>query len=123
MRFSRPAGRHADVVVCEGLPLAWSPEDGETVLGDVVSRLRVDSVEDGVVRGEMEYESGGETWRHAFEMRVFADDAELSDGTRRSGASGSTGGSTHGGSRPEPFELLLDDCKSLGRVVSCSRDR
>jgi hypothetical protein len=26
----------------------------------------------------MEYESDGETWRHSFEMRVFADEAELS---------------------------------------------
>jgi len=77
--FLETCRRHADVVVCEGLPLAWSPEDGETVLGDVVSRLHVESVEDGVVRGEMEYESDGETWRHAFEMRVFADEAELSD--------------------------------------------
>jgi len=69
---------HADVVVCEGLPLAWSPEDGETVLGDVTSRLRVDSFENGLVCGEMEYESGGEKWRHAFEMRVFADEPALS---------------------------------------------
>jgi hypothetical protein len=70
--------RHADVAVCEGLPLGWSPEDGDTVLGEVVSRLHVESVEDGLVRGEMEYESEGETWRHSFEMRVFADEAELS---------------------------------------------
>jgi hypothetical protein len=61
----------------EGLPLAWSPEDGERTLGDVVSRLHVDRFEEGVVHGEMEYEAGGETWRHAFSMRVFADDAEL----------------------------------------------
>jgi SAM-dependent methyltransferase len=76
--FLETCRRHADVVVCEGLPLAWSPEDGETVLGEVVSRLHVESVEDGLVRGEMEYESDGETWRHSFEMRVFADEAELS---------------------------------------------
>jgi SAM-dependent methyltransferase len=76
--FLETCRRHADVVVCEGLPLAWSPEDGETVLGEVVSRLRVESVEDGLVRGDMEYESDGETWRHSFEMRVFADEAELS---------------------------------------------
>lgn len=78
LAFLETCRRHADVVVCEGLPLAWSPEDGETVLGEVVSRLRVESVEDGLVRGEMEYESDGETWRHSFEMRVFADEAELS---------------------------------------------
>jgi hypothetical protein len=40
--------------------------------------LSPESVEDGLVRGEMEYESDGETWRHSFEMRVFADEAELS---------------------------------------------
>jgi SAM-dependent methyltransferase len=75
--FLETCRRHADLVVCEGLPLGWSPEDGETLLGDVVSRLRVAGVEDGVVRGEMEYEAAGETWRHPFAMRVFADEAEL----------------------------------------------
>jgi SAM-dependent methyltransferase len=76
--FLETCRRHSDLVICEGLPLGWSPEDGETVLGEVVSRLQVDCVEDGLVRGEMEYEVAGETWRHAFEMRVFADEAELS---------------------------------------------
>jgi SAM-dependent methyltransferase len=75
--FLETCRRHADLVVCEGLPLGWSPEDGETVLGDVVSRLRVAGVEDGIVQGEMEYEAGGERWRHPFAMRVFADEAEL----------------------------------------------
>jgi SAM-dependent methyltransferase len=75
--FLETCRRHADLVIVEGLPLAWSPEDGETALGDVVSRLRVDRIEDGVVHGEMEYEAGGDRWRHPFAMRVFADDAEL----------------------------------------------
>jgi SAM-dependent methyltransferase len=69
--------RHADLVIIQGLPLAWSPESGERTLGDVVSRLRVDRVEDGVVHGEMEYEAGSETWRHPFAMHGFADDVEL----------------------------------------------
>lgn len=69
--------RHAGLVIVEGLPLGWTPESGETILGDVASRLRVDSVEDGVVHGEMEYEAAGERWRHSFAMRVFADDTEL----------------------------------------------
>lgn len=69
--------RHADLALVEGLPLGWSPEDGETLLGDVVSRLRVERVEDGVVHGAVEYETEGERWRHSFAMRVFADDAEL----------------------------------------------
>ncbi len=75
--FLETCRRHADLVLVEGLPLAWSPEDGERTLGDVVSRLHIDRFEHGVVHGEMEYQAGGETWRHAFAMRVFADDADL----------------------------------------------
>jgi SAM-dependent methyltransferase len=75
--FLEACRRHADLAVVQGLPLAWSPEDGETVLGDVTSRLRVGRVEDGVVHGEMEYEAADEMWRHTFAMRVFADDVEL----------------------------------------------
>jgi SAM-dependent methyltransferase len=88
--FLETCWRHADLVVCEGLPLGWSPEDGETVLGDVVSRLRVAGVKDGVVRGEMEYEATGDTWRHPFAMRVFADETELRAARR-------------GGPRPRPW--------------------
>ncbi len=75
--FLETCRRHADFVLVEGLPLAWSPEGGETTLGDVRSRLHVHRVEDGVVHGEMEYEADDETWRHSFAMRVFADDEEL----------------------------------------------
>jgi hypothetical protein len=64
-------------VLVEGLPLGWSPEAGETMLGDVVSRLRVERVDGGVVHGEMEYEAGGTMWRHPFAMHVFRDEAEL----------------------------------------------
>jgi SAM-dependent methyltransferase len=74
LAFLETCRRHADVVIVEGLPLAWSPQDGETVLGDVVSRLHVDRTEHGVVHGEMEYEAGADTWRHSFAMRVFADE-------------------------------------------------
>jgi SAM-dependent methyltransferase len=75
--FLATSRRHADVVIVEGLPLGWSPEDGETTLGDVISRLRVDRFEDGVVRGEMEYEVEGVTWRHPFAMHVYEDETEL----------------------------------------------
>jgi SAM-dependent methyltransferase len=75
--FLETCRRHADLAVVQGLPLAWVPEDGETVLGEVVSRLRVARIEDGVVHGEMEYEAGDKTWRHSFAMHVFADDTEL----------------------------------------------
>ncbi len=75
--FLETCRRHADLVVVEGLPLAWEPREGETRLGDVVSRLRVERVEDGVVHGVAEYEASGRSWRHPFAMRVFADQAEL----------------------------------------------
>jgi SAM-dependent methyltransferase len=75
--FLETCRRHADLVVVEGLPLAWSPEDGETTFGDVLSRLHVDRVEAGVVHGEMEYEAGSDRWRHSFAMHVFADEVEL----------------------------------------------
>lgn len=75
--FLAACRRHADLVVVQGLPLAWSPEDRETKLGGIVSRLRVDRVEKGVVHGRMEYEADGETWRHPFAMCVFAGEAEL----------------------------------------------
>lgn len=83
--FLETCRRHSVLVVIEGLPIAWAPEDGEAVLGEVVSRLRVDRVEDGVVRGAVEYEVGGETWRHAFAMHVFADDAELGEALAEAG--------------------------------------
>ena len=76
--FLETCARHSDLVVIEGLPLGWSPEDGESTLGEVVSRLRIDRAEDGVVHGAVEYQARGETWPHAFAMRVFADEAELS---------------------------------------------
>lgn len=60
------------------LPLGWQPKDGETEFGEVVGRLRVARVEDGVVHGAMEYEAaGGRTWTHTFAMHVFADAGEL----------------------------------------------
>jgi SAM-dependent methyltransferase len=83
--FLETCARHSDLVIVEGLPLAWSPEAGETTLGEVVSRLRVDRSEDGVVHGAVEYEVGGQTWRHAFAMHVFADDAELGEALREAG--------------------------------------
>jgi SAM-dependent methyltransferase len=75
--FLETCRRHSDLALVEALPLGWSPEDGETTLGNVHSRLRVDRVEGGVVQGEMEYEAGGHTWRHSFGMHVFADEAAL----------------------------------------------
>jgi|SRR4051794_37210911 SAM-dependent methyltransferase len=75
--FLETCRRHADLVIIQGLPLAWSPADREAALGDVVSRLHVDRVDGGTVHGVMEYEAHGDTWRHSFAMRVFADDEEL----------------------------------------------
>jgi SAM-dependent methyltransferase len=75
--FLETCRRHADLVLVEGLPLGWSPEDGETALGDVVSRLQIERIDDAVVHGEVAYEAEGRIWRHSFAMHVFADDAEL----------------------------------------------
>jgi SAM-dependent methyltransferase len=75
--FLETCRRHGDLVVVESLPLAWEPRPGGSRIGDVVSRLRVERVDAGVVHGEMEYEADGRRWRHAFAMRVFADEAEL----------------------------------------------
>jgi SAM-dependent methyltransferase len=75
--FLNACRRHADLAVVEGLPLGWAPDDGETTLGEVISRLQVDRVEDGVVHGAVEYEVDSRTWRHPFAMHVFAADEEL----------------------------------------------
>ncbi len=75
--FLAACRRHADTVVVEGLPLGWEPAEGETRLGPVTSRLRVDRLDEGVVHGAVEYESDADRWEHAFSMRVFADRAEL----------------------------------------------
>lgn len=75
--FLETCRRHSDLVVVQGLPLGWSPADRETIRGDVLSRLRVERFERGIVQGEMEYEAKGRTWRHPFVMHVFADEGEL----------------------------------------------
>jgi SAM-dependent methyltransferase len=75
--FLDACARHADLLVVETLPLAWRPDGGESVLGEVAARLHVDRIENGIVQGAMEYRAGDRTWRHAFSMRVFADEAEL----------------------------------------------
>jgi SAM-dependent methyltransferase len=83
--FLETCRRHSDLAVVEGLPLGWSPEDGETMLGDVLSRLHLDRVEGGVVHGEMEYEVAGHKWRHSFKMHVFADEAALGSALAEAG--------------------------------------
>jgi len=55
--------RHSDTVVVETLPLGWRPKGDESVLGDVVTRLHVDRIDDGVVHGAVEYASGGQIGR------------------------------------------------------------
>jgi SAM-dependent methyltransferase len=75
--FLETCRRHADLVVVEGLPLGWSPDDRESTLGEVVSRLHVERIEHGVVRGVVAYETRDRISTHAFAMRVFADRAEL----------------------------------------------
>ena len=75
--FLETCRRHADLVIIEGLPLGWSPQDGDSEMGDLRARLRVDGVEGGVVHGAMEYVAGSQMWRHAFAMYVFAGEEEL----------------------------------------------
>ena len=75
--FLETCRRHSDLVVVETLPIGWESVEGESELGEVVSRLRVDRVAAGVVHGEVDYASHGRTWSHAFAMRVFADEEEL----------------------------------------------
>jgi SAM-dependent methyltransferase len=69
--------RHADLILVEGLPLSWRPEDSETQLGDVRSWLRIERIEDAVVHARAEYSAGRRHWHHSFAMRVFADQQEL----------------------------------------------
>lgn len=64
--FLDACARHSDLLVVETLPLGWQPVPSEL--------LRVDRIEDGIVHGEVFYEGGAS---HAFSMRVFADEAEL----------------------------------------------
>jgi SAM-dependent methyltransferase len=75
--FLETSLRHSEVVIVETLPLGWRPKDGTSRLGKVASRIRLESFEDGVARGEVRYEAGGRSWTHAFAMRVFADEEEL----------------------------------------------
>jgi SAM-dependent methyltransferase len=77
--FLETCRRHADIVVVEGLELGWHPEDDETKLGDLTSRLLVERIEDGVVHGVVEYETTSRSWHHPFAMRVFSDREELDD--------------------------------------------
>lgn len=76
--FLETCVRHAPLVVVETLPLGWRPESRATSLGEIATSLRVDRIEDGVVRGEVSYEAAqGSHWAHAFAMRAFADEDEL----------------------------------------------
>ena len=75
--FLETCRRHAELVLVEGLPLGWSPEDHETALGDVLSRLQVERIDGSVVHGEVAYEVEGRTWRHSFAMHAFGDETEL----------------------------------------------
>jgi SAM-dependent methyltransferase len=75
--FLEACRRHSDLVVIETLPFGWQPRPGASQLGDVVSRVRIESFEDGDARGEVVYEADGRTWSHEFSMYVFADEDEL----------------------------------------------
>ena len=75
--FLETCRRHSDIVIVEGLELGWQPEDGETKIGDLTSRLRVEQIEGGVVHGTVEYATSVRSWQHSFAMRIFSHRAEL----------------------------------------------
>ena len=75
--FLETCRRHGGLVVVETLPVGWRPNEGETRIGDVTSRLRLDAFDGRLAVGEVEYEAGGRRWSHAFEMHVFATEEEL----------------------------------------------
>jgi SAM-dependent methyltransferase len=76
--FLETSLRHSERVIVETLPLGWRPKDGgSSQLGEVSSRVRLESFEAGVARGAVHYEAGGRRWTHSFAMRVFADEDEL----------------------------------------------
>lgn len=75
--FLETCRRHSDVVVIETLPLGWAPSENVSALGEVISRVRVEGVEKGIVHGAVQYEVGDKRWTHDFEMHVFADEHEL----------------------------------------------
>jgi SAM-dependent methyltransferase len=77
--------RHSSQLVVETLPLAWEPQEGESRIGDVVSRLRIRAVRAGIVHGAVDYEVAGRTWTHEFAMRVFEDEHELGSALAESG--------------------------------------
>jgi SAM-dependent methyltransferase len=83
--FLETCRRHADVVVVEGLELGWQPEDGETALGDLTSRLHVEQIEGGVVHGVVEYATSTRSWRHSFAMRIFSHREELDEALAETG--------------------------------------
>jgi SAM-dependent methyltransferase len=83
--FLRTCRRHADVVLIETLPLGWRPREGDTTVGEVTARTHVGRFEAGVAHGHVDYEARGRRWRHAFAMRVFADEAELEAAFREEG--------------------------------------
>lgn len=68
---------HSDAVVIEMLPLGWTPSEGASTADEVISRLRVERVENGIVHGAVDYEAAGKRWTHEFAMHVFADEDEL----------------------------------------------
>jgi SAM-dependent methyltransferase len=75
--FLATCRRHSRTLVVETLPPGWTPREGESELGEVVSRVRIERFDDGVAVGAVEYAARGRSWTHEFRMRVFADEDEL----------------------------------------------
>lgn len=63
-------------VLLQGYPREWRPDSEWRELGGVRARLRSFELDGAQLRGEMEYEVGGETLLHAFEA-MLVDEAQL----------------------------------------------
>lgn len=61
-------------VLLERTPPEWEPRDGAVEAGGVRMTLRELVREGDIVSAVMEYEAGGERWRHAYRARLISDD-------------------------------------------------
>jgi SAM-dependent methyltransferase len=61
-------------VLLEGYPVGWEPSTDWRELGGVRLRMRSFTLEDRVLRGEMEYVVDGGTYLHAFDALLVTDD-------------------------------------------------
>ena len=71
-------------VLIEGYPRDWQPDSAWRQIGDIRLRLRSFTLEDALLRGEMEYVVDGQTLVHSFDALLVSDD-ELARDLRAAG--------------------------------------